>query len=194
MNGLAVVLAAGQGSRMGGVAKALLDAGGESFLARVCAGARAAGLRPVVVTGGRFAEVVAAAARALGADVAENPAPERGMASSIATGIAAARPDEDGALIWPVDHPSVQPAAVAALLACATPAVVVVPQHAGRGGHPVWFGRAWFAALVDPALDARGGARSLLARDDPRVIRVNIADPGVSYDVDSPSDYAKMVT
>jgi len=187
---IAVVLAAGQGTRMRGVCKALLDAGGRTFLGCVVAAARAAGARPLVVAGGRFQPEVTAAARKLGVEVAVNPDPGRGMSSSIAVGVAAARPTDAGALVWPVDHPAVRPDTVGSVLASASPDNAVVPLHAGQGGHPVWFGRVFFAALRDPGLGDRGGARALLA--DPRVIRVNVDDPGVRYDIDTPSDYDKM--
>ena len=191
MSGVGIILAAGKGERMGGVAKALLAAGGRTFLQAVVAGVREAGLRAVVVCGGPFASEVAAAARALEAAVVVNPDIERGMASSIATGLGAALASDDGALVWPVDHPLVRPDTVAAILAEATAEHIVVPTLEGRGGHPVWFGRLHFAALGDPGLGARGGARALLA-ENPRVIRVNCSDPGVRYDIDTPPDYAKM--
>ncbi|MCC6993688.1 MAG: nucleotidyltransferase family protein [Deltaproteobacteria bacterium] len=194
MRGVGIILAAGKGERMGGVAKALLDAGGRTFLQAVVAGVREAGLRAVVVCGGPFVGEVTAAARALEAVVVVNPDIERGMASSIATGLGAADAGDDGddgALVWPVDHPLVRPATVAAVLAQATADDIVVPTLEGRGGHPVWFGRLHFAALRDPGLGARGGARALLA-ENPRVIRVNCGDPGVRYDIDTPPDYAKM--
>ncbi len=191
MSGLGVILAAGRGERMGGVAKALLEVGGRTFLRAVVEGVRAAGLRPVVVVGGPFVSEVAAAARVLQATVVVNDDIDRGMASSIAAGVGVAAGDDDGALVWPVDHPLVRSDTVAAILARATAEAIVVPMLDGRGGHPVWFGRLHFAALADPGLGARGGARALLA-ENPRVIRVNCSDPGVRYDIDTPPDYAKM--
>ena len=88
----AVVLAAGAGTRLGGVAKALLPLGADHFLGRVLATAAAAGVAPadaIVVVAPPFAEAVAAAAGARGATVVHNPAPARGMASSVALGFAA---------------------------------------------------------------------------------------------------------
>jgi xanthine/CO dehydrogenase XdhC/CoxF family maturation factor len=180
----AVVLAAGAGRRLGGVAKALLPIDGEAFLARIVAVAVAAGVRPedvVVVVGPPFADDVAAAARALGAGVVVNPAPERGMASSVALGFAAiaARPVQ-AALLWPVDHPRVSPATVQALVANGAG----VPVHGGRGGHPALVPRALFgelAACANAAEGARGVLRGALARLD-------VVDPGVLADVDLPAD------
>jgi hypothetical protein len=65
----AVILAAGAGTRLGGVAKALLPCGERTFLARITATAAAAGIAPdaiVVVVGAPFAGAVAAHAAELG--------------------------------------------------------------------------------------------------------------------------------
>src|SRR5580704_975734 len=117
----AVVLAAGEGTRLGGVAKALLG-GDRPFLARIVATAREVGTREVVVVvAPPYGDAVAAAARELGATPVWNPEPARGMASSIALGFAAldadAVGDADAAWLWPVDHPAVQAGTLRALIA-----------------------------------------------------------------------------
>jgi len=169
-----VVLAAGAGTRLGGVAKALL--GAPTFLARVVATARADDV--VVVVGPPFGAAVAAEAARLGARVVENPDPSRGMASSIALGFAAVH--GDAAWLWPVDHPAVQRATLEALLACE--GEVVRPRYRGRGGHP-----PLVAARLFPALAAMTGtAREVFAAA--RVVEVEVDDPGVVRDVDTPED------
>lgn len=177
----AVILAAGAGTRLGGVAKALLPCGERTFLARITATAAAAGIAPdaiVVVVGAPFAGPVAAHAAELGLATVENPAPTRGMASSVACGFAALPAAVDAAFLWPVDHPLVTPATLAALVARSAG----VPTWGGRGGHPPLVPRAHFAALVagDHPDGARGALRTLprIAVDDPAVIR----------DVDVPAD------
>lgn len=180
----AVVLAAGGGRRLGGVAKALLPIGLQTFLARVVALAAAAGVRPddiVVVVGRPFGDEVGAAARALGAAVVVNPQAERGMASSVALGYAAiaARP-VTAALLWPVDHARVDATTVRSLVA----AGAGIPVHGGRGGHPALVPRARFAELAACA-DAADGARGVLRG---ALARLAVDDPGVLADVDVPAD------
>jgi CTP:molybdopterin cytidylyltransferase MocA len=177
-----VVLAAGRGERLGGVAKALLRAGDRSFLRAVHDTARAGGVaRVVVVIGPPFGDAVAAEAGALGAEIVVNPDPGRGMASSVALGFAHVIGRGDEALLWPVDHPHVAARTVVALREAV--ADVVVPRFGGRGGHP-----ALVSAAVWPALAAcpPGGAREVLA--DPRFRRIDLEvdDPGVVRDVDTP--------
>lgn len=182
----AVVLAAGAGTRMGGVAKALLRApDGQSFLARIVASATAAGVAPeavVVVVAAPFGEAVAAEAARVGAGaVIENCDPGRGMASSVALGFAAIaeRGEVSAAFLWPVDHPAVAADTVRALVARGEG----VPSYDGRGGHPPLVPRRRFAALAScDGVD--GGARTVL-RDLPRV---PVDDRGVIADVDEPAD------
>jgi molybdenum cofactor cytidylyltransferase len=182
---------------MGGAAKALLDAGGETFLARIAATMRAAGVGAgVVVVGEPHGAAVAEAARALGLEVATNGDPSRGMASSVAVGFLAAggRASFAGAraaLLWPVDHPYVAAATVArvlAALAAAPDADASIPTMNGRGGHPPAIRRALWAAL-SAAGASPDGARGVLARA--RVTRIEVDDPGVLRDVDAAADMAQ---
>ncbi len=180
----AVILAAGAGRRLGGVAKALLPIADTSFLGRVVELALAAGVAVddvVVVVGAPHGDRVRAAAAALGVAVRVNPDPSRGMASSVATGFAAIRERPvTAALLWPVDHPRVEIATVRALFA----AGAGVPVHAGRGGHPALVPRRWFADLVACG-DGPDGARGVLRGALPRL---TVTDPGVIADVDVPAD------
>jgi molybdenum cofactor cytidylyltransferase len=186
---IAVVLAAGRGARMGGVAKALLAIEGESFLARLARTLAAAGAPDaVVVVGPPHGDQVAAEAARLGMAVAHNPAPERGMASSVATGFAALanRPDH-AALLWPVDVARVAPATVSQVVAAAAIDLIAVPTWRGRGGHPSAFGRSLWPELVAcAALPA--GALSVVHRDPGRVRRIEVDDRFILADVDRPDD------
>jgi molybdenum cofactor cytidylyltransferase len=192
----AVILAAGAGQRLGGVAKALLRLStGATALEAVVTCAAAAGVsRCVVVVGPPHDGVTAAEAARLGVAVTHNPAPQRGMASSVALGfehLLACCPDEAVGLLWPVDHAAVRSETVRVVLrACAADAAVV-PTYQGRGGHPACFGRSLWPALAT-CVNAPEGARSVLrqlARDTPgRVLRVEIDDAGVLADIDTPED------
>lgn len=181
----AVILAAGSGRRLGGVAKALLVHEGRTFLERIVALVR--GPR-VVVVGAPFGDAVAEHAASLGDDVhvVVNPDPARGMASSIALGfqwLQVRSSSLDAALLWPVDHPFVKPETLVAL--GEANAEVARPVYQGRGGHPplirctVW---EQFAACDQ----VEGGARGVMSKL--RVVAVVVDDPGVVRDVDTAED------
>lgn len=183
----AVIVAAGEGARLGGVAKALLPCHGKSYLETIAITARGAGLvDAVVVVGEPFGREVAAHARQLGLRVRVNPAPERGMASSVALGFAAiANGPAAAAWLWPVDHPAVRAATLRALLDALGDAEVAQPRHAGRGGHPPLIARALWPALVVCGGEP-DGARGVLRTA--RRAEVEVDDPAVLHDVDTPAD------
>lgn len=188
-----VIVAAGAGRRLGGAAKALLRDGAGTFLARIAGTASEAGAgRAVVVVGPPHGERVVDEARRLGLDVADNPDPDRGMASSVAIGFEHAGRAFGGAaaaLLWPVDHARVMAATVARLVMDARPDRILVPTWRGRGGHPTGFGRELWPELAGCAGLPRG-ARSLLEQRADRVDRIPFDDPGVTADVDLPGDLA----
>lgn len=181
-----VVLAAGAGRRLGTVPKALLRvADGRSFLEVIAACARQGGASGVVVVLGPPHAPVIERALPAGVRAVVNSRPERGMLSSVQAGIAALAPAVEAVLVWPVDLPYVKPETVRGLLAGA-PDKMVLPQHAGRGGHPLRIPRSCFAELA--ALAPALGLRGLMAAHPDRVSRLSVDDPGVLLDIDTPDD------
>jgi CTP:molybdopterin cytidylyltransferase MocA len=189
----AVILAAGAGMRLGGVAKALIAGrDGRSFLARILDVAREVGLHDaVVVVGPPHETLVSAHAAELGARVVRNPDPARGMGSSIALGFAAiaggassaGAGECDAAWLWPVDHPDVEAGTLRALVAALGTHDAAKPVIGGRGGHPPLVARALFSRLAAVGED---GARGVFASAD--VIAVDVGDAGTVRDVDTAAD------
>jgi molybdenum cofactor cytidylyltransferase len=182
-----LVLAAGGGRRLGGVAKALLPAGELSYLARISASAGAAGVRRGgVVVAPPYAAAVAAEARRLGWDVIEHAQPEEGMARSVECGFAwAGQRSCEAALLWPCDHPLVSAATVGALIsAIPAGADAAVPTFEGRGGHPALVRRRLFAAMAGCG-QLPQGARSVLRAAS--VWRFEQPEPGCLADIDEPA-------
>jgi len=190
LNGVAaVILAAGAGRRMGGAAKALLRRrDGATYLEAVAALAAGAGATELVVVIGEPHQAASLAeARRLGLATVVNPDPGRGMASSVAVGFAHALDHfaAAAALLWPVDHPDVTAATLAAL--AAAPGAIAVPTCRGRGGHPTRFARPVWPELAACA-GLADGARGVVRANPARVVRVEVDDAGVVADVDTPED------
>jgi CTP:molybdopterin cytidylyltransferase MocA len=187
MKVVAVVLAAGEGRRMGGP-KALLTLGGETFLARACrllAGPRVA---PVVAVLGAEAERVRRQAGIpAGTSVVVNDRWREGMLTSVWRGLDEAEDrGADAILLHPVDNPCVEPVTIAAVLAAlAAGSEIAVPSHGGRRGHPAGFARSAWPDLRKAPLE--GGARSVLAARPGRVVHVP-AGPDCLVDIDTPGD------
>ncbi len=185
----AVVLAAGEGRRIGGP-KALLRIGGESFLARVCGRFAAAGVNEIVaVLGAEADRVRAEAGLPRGVGTVVNQDWRSGMLSSICCGIAAAE-GADAVLVHPVDNPSLTTATIQAVVAAlAAGARIAVPSHAGRRGHPAGFARAGWPDLRAAAPER--GARAVLLDRPAWVVHV-AAGPDCLRDVDTPEDLAAL--
>ena len=160
----AVILAAGRGARVGGP-KALLRLDGETFLARVARLLRRPGVERVTAVLGHEADRVRGEA-ALPPDVGvvENARHAEGVLTSILAGLDDAETaGADAVLVHPVDHPLVEAATVDAVVAAlARGAIIAVPSHGGRRGHPAGFARGAWAALRGATPDE--GARGVLAR------------------------------
>jgi molybdenum cofactor cytidylyltransferase len=123
-----------------------------------------------------------------------NPDPDRGMASSVALGFAAlSEGPATAAWLWPVDHPAVAADTLHRLIAALDGRTersggeieVVRPCHKGRRGHPPLIARALWPELVGSAGRA-GGAREVVRAS--RLVDVEVDDPGVLHDVDTPAD------
>lgn len=183
-----VIPCAGASSRMG-TSKALLDAGGRSFLAAVVGALVGGGCDPVVVVvaSGQTDEI--RRATAAGARVLENPEPGDGPITSLRLALADLGPAVDGVALCPVDHPLIRPETVAELLAAfrESDAPLVLPVYEGRHGHPALFRRTLFTELSDVALE--GGARTVVHRHLERASAVTVEDAGVITDIDTPEAY-----
>ena len=147
MKACAILLAAGQASRMGAV-KALLPlpllSGGApcSALEGLVRCYRGAGMEDILLVSGFHAAEVEAAARGLGLTVVRNPRPEEGMFSSACAGLRAVPEDCAACFMHPVDVPLVRSLTLVALLDASAsesrPGLpsVLIPTYEGKEGHP----------------------------------------------------------
>ena len=170
-----------------GSPKALLDFGGESFLDRLC-GLLGTLCHPgIVVLGAAEKEIRAAARRP--ATFVVNAEYRMGQTSSMQCGLRAVPGDSEGVLFTLVDHPSIAPATIAALLAPPRP-LVRVPRFQGRRGHPVWFSRRLIPEFL--ALPPGGAARDVVRAHAADTEFVDVDDAGILADIDDPAAYRAL--
>jgi molybdenum cofactor cytidylyltransferase len=186
-----LILAAGESRRMGSP-KALLRYGRETFLDTLTALFSTRCSTVIVVLGAHAAQIRATAT--LPATFVENSDFARGMTTSLQCGLRNIPPDADGVLFTLVDHPAASPATLDALLAPTnsvdTP-LVRVPRYRAKRGHPIWFSRELIPEFL--ALPADGPARDVVARYVDRTEFLDLDDPGIVADIDSPEDYRALV-
>ena len=144
----------------------------------------------VVVTGGG-GDAVRAALDGLAVRFAENPHPEDGQGTSIASGVAALRPGTDAVIIALGDQPRTSPEIVPALVEAwrRSGQPIVAPVYRGVQGTPVLFAAEVFGELR--ALTGDAGARGVVAARRERVERVAF-DVAMPADVDTPEDFARL--
>ena len=172
----AAVLAAGAGTRMG-QPKAELVVGFDRLVDRAIGAATEAGCTPVLA-------VVRPGTAVDDAVPVVNPAPERGMRSSLRLAVEAAGA-VDALAVLLVDTPGIGADAIRAVCAAWTPGRIAVGRYAGRRGHPtVMAPDLWGVAIHLAGPDE--GARALLAARPELVDEVDVA--GDPADLDTPAD------
>jgi len=190
----AVVLAAGNSTRMG-EPKQLLLLGGRTVLERTLENVRAAGVNEVVLVLGAFAEKIRQELPAVFFDalkVVVNRDYEQGMARSLREGLAAVIPQMDAALIVLADQPFVRPETIGRIIERyrQSDAEIVIPFYEGKRGNPVLLDRSVFAEAM--ALQGDVGFRALFGRHVAGIVEVDVADEGVLLDIDSRDDYERL--
>lgn len=178
-----IILAAGRSRRMGSP-KALLEWKGGTVLDRMI-GLVGAVADPVIVVVGFHAESIPPSARALRV---VNPAPDRGMLSSLQCGLRAVPGACEAVLFTPVDYPAVTVETVRALAAVRAP--VAIPVFEGRRGHPVLISRPVAAEIL--ALPEGARASDVIRHHLDRAIMVEVNDRGVVEDIDDPEAYQRL--
>jgi molybdenum cofactor cytidylyltransferase len=114
----------------------------------------------------------------------------RGMGASLAHGIAQAR-DADGWVIALADMPNVSPETIRSVVAALEAgALIAAPEYGGKRGHPVGFAASLCHELL--ALDGDEGARAVLERHRREVKLLECADPGTLIDIDQRDDLARV--
>jgi molybdenum cofactor cytidylyltransferase len=189
----AIVLAAGQSSRMGSN-KLLAELGGQPMIRHSVAAMRQAADVTIVVTG-RDAGLVEAALDGLSVTFVHNPQFADGMPGSLRTGIAALPPDTDAAVIALGDMPLVSADEVRRLIAAYNPGEhrsICIPIFKGQRGNPVLWGRQHFNALK--ALEGDRGASVLFDQYADEIIEVAMPGDAVLRDADTPEALADLRT
>lgn len=186
----AIILAAGLSSRMGRF-KPLLPLGPTTVVERVTGLYRDAGIADICVVTGNRADDLARVLRPHGVRCVVNPDYDRGMFSSLVTGVEALPADCPGFFVHPVDIPLVRRSTVAALVAALNDGgtAVIHPTFDGRGGHP-----PLAPAALAPAISnwtGQGGLRAFWEAHGVPMKEVAVADPAILLDLDSEEDYRR---
>jgi len=184
-----VILAAGDSTRMG-FPKALLPLGHDTFLSTILGRHQSAGLDPLVVLGSDHSQIKrrtdAGSFRSL-----HNPSPEEGPLSSLKLALPHIR-QASAFIAHPVDHPTVRVETLKSLASehLRNRDCIILPRHLGRKGHPVLFPYKFYADLSDAPLSE--GARFVVRNNRSSILCVDVNDPGILINVDTPERYIEL--
>ncbi len=174
-----------------GTPKAMLDAGGRTFLERVIHALREGGCARVLVALPTPKGPVAAKASEAGAVVVRNPSPDDGPIGSLRAALAVLDPAVEGVAYCPVDYPLLQADTVRALLAefHSSQAPLALPTFRDQRGHPVVFRRSVYGELLGD--DLPQGAKTVVHRHLATAALIPVEDEGSVIDIDDLTDYRR---
>ncbi len=184
-----IVLAAGGSTRLGRP-KQLLYWRGEPLVRRAARTALEAGLSPVVLVSGAFAQQVESAVADLPVKRTYNPDWANGQSTSLAAGLRSLPPDVGAAVFLLSDQPHVSAMLLHGLAAlhAETLGMIVAPVVDGRRANPVLFDRDTFLELL--TLEGDIGGRALFARYP--VSWLPWQADNLLLDIDRVEDYQKL--
>ncbi len=139
-NTSAIVLAAGEGRRLGHAAKALLRLEGTPLVVRLIHALHTLGVTDICVITGAHHDRIASVVEPLGARAIRNISPEMGQAGSVRLGLEATDASRGSLMILLCDQPLLDSADLAELLhafARRSSGEFCVPVVAGQRGNPV---------------------------------------------------------
>jgi molybdenum cofactor cytidylyltransferase len=190
-----IILAAGD-SRRFGRPKQLAPFGGRPLLEWVLEAALGSDLdRVVLVLGGDQAAIQAAlgaAARHDRLEVVSNPDPRAGQSASLRAGLLRVHAACPVAMFLLADQPLVDAGLINRVIAGlrGTRRNICVPVHRGLRGNPTAFTRLFYPQLLGISGDK--GAREVIAANPDEVLAVEVEDPDLFADVDTPADLARL--
>ena len=193
----AIILAAGESSRMGRP-KALLQWRGKTFLEQVCAAVRSAGVEDRVVVLGRASPEILAVWTPAGEKVAVNLRPENGQLSSLRAGLDTASKYSEGYLVCLADQPTILPETYKKIIdfwsyrkdSLVIPRTLRASDSRLKRGHPIIIPAAHRQLCFEAPLDK--GLHWVTHHPSVRIADLEVSDPEIIRDFDTPEDYENL--
>src|SRR5688572_1741633 len=190
----AVILSAGESSRMGRP-KALLPIDGETFIERIVSALKRAQLGKIIVVTGHNAEEMRRQIDHLPVEILVNREYKLGQLSSLHVAIRQVLSDQDcdAILVHLVDHPYIDATLVNRMIESfyASGKLIVVPRYRGKRGHPVLLSSKLFSELLNAPIEQ--GAKAVVNAHSADTLEIDAADEGVTIDIDTPDEYSQHV-
>lgn len=186
----AVILAAGQSSRMG-QSKMLLPWDGRSVVEAVVSRAISARLSETVVVTGYQGEAVTRALDGLPVQIVDNPHYRQGeMLSSLQAGLRALPDTIAACLVMLGDQPAISARTIGQVLAAYAERKgdIVRPVFQGQAGHPILIDRRFWPELLELST---GMPRDVIRRHPDDLALADVDTDSILSDIDTPEQYQR---
>jgi len=187
-----IILAAGEGKRMGKV-KLTLPLGNKKLIEWVLQAAKLTPLDKYFLVVRPEDKDIIKIGKAWGAEIVLNPDFRKGMSTSIKKALLKINTQEvEGFFLILGDQPLINPSILYKMILAFTPGKkeIVVPFYKDKRGNPVLFDICWKDELM--AVTGDVGGRVLIKAHPERIKRFKISDESIFLDIDREEDYEKM--
>lgn len=180
-----ILLAAGSSTRFGGF-KLMHPIDGVPMVLKSALAMKAA-LGAVLVAVRTGSPCLPTLSGQAGIEILECSRAAEGMGGTLAQAVAALPAEAGGYIVALADMPFIEPQSICAVAkAIARGAPLAAPAYRGERGHPAGIAASYRAELL--ALQGDAGARNIIKRDAALLQQIEVDDPGVLHDVDTPAD------
>ena len=114
----------------------------------------------------------------------------KGMGASLSHGIKLSQ-KSNACLVCLADMPFIQTSTYREIASKLTKNNIVVPVYKGKQGNPVGFGERFFRELA--SLSGDKGGRTLIEKYSDSTSYIDVDDPTILYDIDTPEDLEKYI-
>ena len=194
-----LLLAAGEGSRLGGFPKALLKKEGESLLSRFLQSMQKFNPVETLVVTGFYADAIEVEINSIrqkthsSIAIVKNPNPEEGQSSSVRLGLESLKSDYDVLLVALCDQPNIGVSEIEALLEQFNQVgfnkEIVLPMVNGSRGNPVLFSKK----VIEEILATPGMVCRPFMDKHPELVKLfETNNQAYLLDVDTQADIQKL--
>lgn len=191
----AIILAAGQSTRMGQDNKLLLPYQDTTVLSHVARQVDQGELAKIYVVTGYQQEKIEQELSGHDVTFIHNDLYDEGMSTSLKLGIGALPPEIDGAIIILGDMPNISTGILQQIIAAYDPArgrSIIIPTCKGKRGNPILWDRAFFEEF--DRLEGDRGAKILLSDFPDHIHELDIGSEAVFMDIDTLEAYEQIIT
>lgn len=186
----AIILAAGSSRRMGSQ-KLLMPYGDGTIIEKVVDHVLGSQLDQIVVVLGADHDKVRKVLGDRPVKYCHNKDHDQGMFSSVVCGLRSVPAEAEAVLIYLGDQPGIPPSVTDTVIEAYNEELygIVIPVHSHRRGHPLLVDMKYRREIEK--LDLEQGLRALRHHFPQDVLEVEVDEPGILVDIDTPEDYKK---